>query len=104
MGKKELKKRYRELESELNRIVLRWDPYALYEQTQQADEFSYEVQRVLAKLPRAHSEGDVLEIVQQIFSEAFSPEDFPREACSSVATEIWQWWQQRGTQGATGHA
>ncbi len=96
MRNKKSKERYRALRSELNGIILRWDPYALYHQTKQEDEFSDEVQRVLAKLPRAFSQEDVLEIVQQVFSRAFSPEDFLPEACSEVAREIWQWWQQRG--------
>jgi hypothetical protein len=78
---------------ELNAIILEWDPYNLYRQGELDDEFSHEVTRLLAALPRTESEAEAIDAVQKIFAESFSEHDFPRGSCEAVGRRVFSWWQ-----------
>lgn len=83
---------YQELFTELNLLICKWDPYGLSNKGEIADEFREEVSSILANLRDNSSSEDVIEIVSNIFSKSFSPEDFDLKACANVGLIIYEWW------------
>jgi hypothetical protein len=94
IDKKEAKRKYKKLFDELNVIICSWDPYGLIRSGAPKDEWYEEVTSILAGLRQTSSKSndDVIDLVQNVFSKAFSKEDFPRERCEQVGNEIYEWW------------
>ncbi len=94
MNKIEAIRKYQQLFDELNAIICSWDPYGLIKSGAPKDEWSGEVTSILAGLCHIllKSNDDVIDLIQDVFSKAFSKEEFPRERCEQVGKEICEWW------------
>jgi hypothetical protein len=92
MDKKEAIRKYKQLFDELNEIICTWDPFGFIRSGAPKDEWSDEVTSILAGLRHTSSSEDVIDLVQKVFSKAFSKEDFPRDSCESVGKEVYEWW------------
>lgn len=73
----------------ITRELLReWDPYSLIAGGAPDDEFDAEAAQLVSRIPQIHSATDAAVALSQVFSAAFTPEDFPRHACTSAGTKL----------------
>ena len=84
--------RYSSLYSDLNTLVLEWDPLGLYTAGELSDEFSDEVTRVLALLPACQTASDTAEAIRSVFAASFSAVSFPPGSCDDIGSTVHTWW------------
>jgi hypothetical protein len=69
--------------------IRRLDPYSLISGGVPNDEFDPEIAKVVARIPKIHSESDAIQVVSEVFSEAFGADGFTPEKCVSVGAALY---------------
>ena len=73
----------------ITRELLReWDPYSLIAGGAPDDEFDSEAAQLVTHIPQIHSATDVAVALSEVFSRAFTPEDFSADACASAGAKL----------------
>ena len=70
-------------------VIHEWDPYCLLRSGAPEDEFDDEIALVLAEIHRIRSQSDAITLVSVVFSRAFGPEEFGRDACAQVGSQLY---------------
>jgi hypothetical protein len=73
----------------ITRETLReWDPYSLIGGGAPDDEFDSEAAQFVTRIPQIQSPTEASLALSQIFSKAFTPEDFPPAACAPAGAKL----------------
>lgn len=62
-----------------------WDPYRLLELGAPLDEFDDEIAKVVARIPKLHTENELAATISEVFSSAFGSEAFAVANCVEPA-------------------
>ena len=87
MDNKKLKSQYSMLLSAIKLAIDEWNPYDLLP-CAPSDEFDEESRMIAAKIKVDDTVDTIAEIVSDIFSRQFDPQDFLVEDCQDVAANI----------------
>lgn len=97
-SRKELKKQYRQLYTEVREILFRHDPIGINFGSN-TDEYEPEVDTILPRLVTAGSAEELRRVIYEEFVRWFTPEIAGSEAnYDSVARDIWEAWQRHSLQ------
>lgn len=96
---KAMKHLYRNAIAVTTAVINEWDPYGLIAGGAPKDEFEGEASRIVAKVHDAHTPNALAIVISEVFSSSFEPEDFPVDACLSVASRLFDELQTHGFVG-----
>lgn len=100
-NRKHFRLQYGELFKEVEKILFNYDPMGIAflddsNGPENPDEYSPETAMILSRLKEANSEGDVLDIVHEVFIHWFSDEATagPKANYQNLSAEIWAVWNR----------